>query len=161
MHTVRYIYGGISYVRECFASHPDRVFAMRISASEPGAVSFSVQNVIPFLREYNLDEGDGMGKHGAAVLNDNTISVSGKMDYYGILFENRLSIVTEGGRVKKNGEFLTVEGADSATVFFTCATNYNLSSDVFCEPEPSKKLEKYPAPVELVDSLIANAIAKG
>ena len=161
IHTVRYTHSGVRYVRECFTSHPDRVFAMRVSASEPGAVSFSVKNVIPFLREYNVDEGDGMGKHGSAVLTDNTISVSGKMDYYGILFENRLTVIVEGGRVKKNGELLTVEGADSATVYFTCATNYKLCSDVFVEPDPGKKLLGYPAPVELVDSLIATAISKG
>ena len=80
---------------------------------------------------------------------------------YAVLFENRLRIVTDGGRVYKNGEHLVVDGADSATVFFTCATNYELSSRVFTEPDNHKKLAGNPAPVELVDSLIDSAVTKG
>ena len=149
IHTVRYTYGGVGYVRECFTSHPDRVFAMRISATERGAVSFSVKNVIPFIRDYNVDEGDGMGKHGEVVLTDDTAAASGRLDYYGVLFENRLRVTVSGGRVSKNGEFLTVEGADSATVYFTCATNYRLSPEVFTETDHAKKLADYTAGEEL------------
>lgn len=161
IHTVRYTYGGVGYVRECFTSHPDRIFAMRISATERGAVSFKVLSVIPFIRDYNVDEGDGMGKRGKVTLTDDTASASGCLEYYGVLFENRLHVTVSGGRVSKNGEFLAVEGADSATVYFTCATNYKLTSEVFTEPEHSKKLEGSPAPCELVDSLIASAVEKG
>jgi hypothetical protein len=120
-----------------------------------------VKNVIPFICDYNLDEGDGMGKHGTTTLTDDTVSASGKMDYYGILFENRIRIVTDGGRVTKCGDSLVVEGADSATVFFTCATNYELTSRVFLESDHEKKLSGNPAPRELVDSIIATAVQKG
>ena len=161
VQTVTYTYNGVKYTRECFTSHPDRVFAMRISADKQGAVSFSVQNIIPFICDYNLDEGDGMGKHGALTVYENEIAASGKMDYYGILFENRLRIVTNGGRVKKNGDFLLVEGADSAEIFFTCATNYELDSRVFLEPDHTKKLEGRPAPVELVEGIIESSVEKG
>lgn len=161
IHTVTYTYAGVKYNRECFTSHPDRVLAMRITASVGGSVSFSVKNVIPFICDYNLDEGDGMGKHGAVTLTDDTISASGNMDYYGILFENRLRIVTDGGRVTKCVDSLVVEGADSATVVFTCATNYELTPRVFLEPDHEKKLAGNPAPRELVDSIIAAAVQKG
>ena len=161
IHTVRYNYGGVTYVRECFTSHPDRVLVMRLDASEKGKISFSVRNVIPFIRDYNVDEGDGMGKHGEVTLSDDTISASGRLDYYGVLFENRLHVAINGGRISKNGDSLVIDGADSATVFFTCATNYKLTSEVFTEPDPKKKLAGYPAPTELVDSLVASAIEKG
>ena len=161
IHTVRYTYGGVEYVRECFTSHPDRILAMHISASAGGAVSFSVRNVIPFIRDYNVDEGDGMGKHGEVTVFGDTVFASGRLDYYGVLFENRLRVVINGGRIGKNGDSLTVEGADSATVYFTCATNYRLTSEVFTEPDPKRKLAGYPAPTELVDSLIESAVEKG
>ena len=161
IHTVRYTYGGVEYVRECFTSHPDRILAMHISASAGGAVSFSVRNVIPFIRDYNVDEGDGMGKHGEVTVFGDTVFASGRLDYYGVLFENRLRVVINGGRIGKNGDSLTVEGADSATVYFTCATNYRLTSEVFTEPDPKRKLAGYPAPTELVDSLIESAVLKG
>lgn len=161
VHTVRYTYGGVTYTRECFTSHPDRVFVMRITANRPGSISFSVRNIIPFLGEYNVEPGDGMGKSGEVKASGDTISVSGRMEYYGILFENRLRVINNGGRVSANGDTLVVEGADSALIIFTCATNYELSQRVFTEPEHEKKLLGYPAPTALVDGLIDSAKAKG
>jgi hypothetical protein len=102
-----------------------------------------------------------MGKHGEVIANENELMASGKMDYYGILFESRLKVVTDGGRVKKNGDFLSVEGANSAVILFTCATNYELSPRVFLENDHAKKLEGKPAPTELVDSIIRLAELKG
>ena len=161
VHTVTYTYNGVKYTRECFTSHPDRVFAMKVSADKGGAVSFDVRSIIPFICDYNLDEGDGMGKRGEVIAGENELIASGKMDYYGILFENRLKVVIDGGRVKKNGDFLSVEGANSAVILFTCATNYELSPRVFLENDHAKKLEGRPAPTELVDSIIRLAEAKG
>lgn len=161
VHTVTYTYNGVKYTRECFTSHPDRVFAMKISSDKRGGVSFSVRNIIPFICDYNLDEGDGMGKHGEVTVKENELSVSGKMDYYGILFENRLRVITSGGRVEKNGDSLSVDGADDAVIFFTCATNYKLDSRVFLEQDHAKKLEGYPAPTALVEGIIESAVKKG
>ncbi len=161
VHTVRYNYDGVTYTRECFTSHPDRVFVMRIRASEKGKISFLVRNVIPFICEYNMDEGDGMGKSGKVVASGNTLIASGKIEYYGILFENRLRVIPDGGRVSANGDALTVCDADSAMIIFTCATNYELTSRVFTEPDPKKKLHGNPSPIELVDSLVDSAAEKG
>ena len=161
VHTVRYTYEGVRYTRECFTSHPDRVFVMRIYASEAGKISFTVRNVIPFVGEYNIEEGDGMGKSGAVSASGNTILASGSMEYYGILFENRLRVINFGGRICENGDSLTVEDADSAVILFTCATNYELSERVFTEPDHKKKLSGNPAPKALVDGLIDRAEAKG
>ena len=161
IHTVSYSFGGVRYVRECFTSHPDRVFAMRISADKAASVSFDVRNVVPFICEYNLEPQDGLSKSGEVTLEGNTASASGRMDYYGILFENRLRVINNGGRVEINGDALRVIGADSVLVLFTCATNYELSSRVFTEPDHSKKLEGNPAPKALVDGIISSAEAKG
>lgn len=161
VQTVTYTHGGVRYTRECFTSHPDRIFAMRISADKPGALSFDIRNAIPFIRDYNLDEGDGMGKHGQVTVSGCDIAASGKMDFYGILFENRLRVVNDGGRVYENEGYLTVEGANSVVILFTCATNYELSSEVFTEPVNAKKLAGRPAPTELVNSLIGNAVKIG
>lgn len=161
MHTVRYKLNGVSYTRECFTSHPDRVFVMRISADKSASVSFDVKNVIPFICEYNLEPGDGMSKSGEVTVRGNELVASGKMDFYGILFENRLRVVNDGGRVSANGNSLHIENADSVTVLFTCATNYELSSEVFTEPDNSKKLAGKPAPISLVDGIISNAVEKG
>ena len=161
VHTVKYTYGGVSFTRTAFTSHPDRVLVMRFSASEKGKVSFSVKNVIPFICEYNVEEGDGMAKSGEVTVEDGDIVARGKMHYYGILFENRLRVLHEGGTLIADGDTLTLSGADSAVVIFTCATNYRLESRVFLEPDAKQKLAGYPAPTELVKELVDRAAAKG
>ena len=161
VHTVKYTYGGVSFTRTAFTSHPDRVLVMRFSASEKGKVSFSVKNVIPFICEYNVEEGDGMAKSGEVAVEDGDIVARGKMHYYGILFENRLRVLHEGGTLIAGGDTLTLSGADSAVVIFTCATNYRLESRVFLEPDAKQKLAGYPAPTELVKELVDRAAAKG
>ena len=157
---VRYTLDGVTYTRTAFTSHPDRVLVMRITASKKGSLSFSVRNVIPFICEYNVEEGDGMAKSGEVRIEDADIVACGMMHYYGILFENRLRVITDGTQ-RAEGDRIYVEGAESATVLFTCATNYRLESRVFTETENARKLDGYPAPTELVRELIDSAEAKG
>ena len=40
---IEYRTGGVRYERQVFVSHPDRVMAIRMSASEPGALGFRVR----------------------------------------------------------------------------------------------------------------------
>ena len=161
VHTVTYTYGGVNFTRTAFTSHPDRVLVMRFEASEKGKISFDVKNVIPFICEYNIEEGDGMAKSGEVTVENGDIVARGKMSYYGILFENRLRVITDGGEIIKNGDGLRVVGADTATVLFTCATNYKLESRVFVEPDHERKLDGYTAPTALVKELIDSAEKKG
>ena len=161
VHTVNYKHNGITYTRTAFTSHPDRVLVMRFTASEKGKISFTLRNVIPFICDFNMEEGDGMAKSGELILSEGDIVARGRMSYYGILYENRTRILAEGGKTFTENNAITVTGADAATVIFTCATNYELSCDVFTEPVPSKKLQGRPSPTELVKELIDKAQNKG
>ena len=161
IHTVRYIYDGVTYTRTAFTSHPDRVLVMRFDASEKGKISFKVRNVIPFICEYNVEEGDGMAKSGKVTVEDGDLVARGMLHYYGVLFENRLRLKLEGGELASDGDSLSVKGADRVTVYFTCATNYELSSDVFTEPEHEKKLKGRPRPTAFVKELVDKAEEKG
>ena len=161
INVTRYTYSGVRYLRECFTSHPDRVFAMRISSDKRGAVSFRIRDVVPFVGEYNVEPGDGMGKSARVEAHGDQITAAGRMEYYGILFEHRLKVITDGGRVESDGDSLVVDGADSAVILFTAATNYTLSSDVFLEEKHEDKLKGRPSPTALVDSLISTAAEKG
>ena len=44
---VRYTSGGVTFTREVFASHPDQVLALRLSADQPGRVSFRLRLASP------------------------------------------------------------------------------------------------------------------
>ncbi|MDR2936068.1 MAG: glycoside hydrolase family 95 protein [Rikenellaceae bacterium] len=43
IHKVSYTTGGVNYTREVFASHPDRVIVIRLTAGEPGALNFTAR----------------------------------------------------------------------------------------------------------------------
>lgn len=161
VHTVRYTYDGVRYTRTLFTSHPDRVLVMRIESDAPRSVSFRVKNIIPFTGEYNVEEGDGMAKSGEVRALPNELIARGKMSYYGIIFENRLKLIPNGGNVRVNGDELLVEGADRVDIIFTCATNYRLCRDVFREEDPEKKLHGMPDPSETVAEIITSAEKKG
>jgi alpha-L-fucosidase 2 len=40
--TVRFVQDGRTFTREAFASHPDNIIAMRLTASAPGSISFTM-----------------------------------------------------------------------------------------------------------------------
>ena len=59
---VHYVCNGVAYDREYFISYPDRVMAVRLTASKPGALSFTYRPQIPYVRNYGNQPGDGGGR---------------------------------------------------------------------------------------------------
>ena len=61
---------------------------MKMDASEAGALSFTLRPEAPYLCDYYLEPGDGMGKTGqveaSVVGEEGTIVLSGTMEYYQI-----------------------------------------------------------------------------
>ncbi len=53
---VSYTYGGVSYTREYFASYPDKVTVIRLTASGEGNLNFSLEPKIPY---YTLEGKSG------------------------------------------------------------------------------------------------------
>lgn len=161
VHTVKYLYDGARYTRTTFTSHPDRVLVCRVEADKQGRVSFRLRGIIPFVGDYNVEEGDGMAKSGEVTVRGNELIARGEMSYYGILYEYRVKLLANGGNVFADGDSLIVEGADSADIIFTCATNYRLCKEVFTEEDPKKKLHGMPAPTQTVADIMSAAEAKG
>ena len=161
LHTVKYTLDGVRFTRTSFTSHPDRVLVTRIESDKRGAVSFKIRNIIPFVGEYNVEPGDTMAKSGSVKAVGNELVARGEMSYYGIVFENRLGLIAEGGIVTADGESLVVNGADKVDIIFTCATNYRLLQSVFIEDDPKKKLHGMPDPAKIVDEIIKSAVKKG
>ncbi len=154
-----YEYSGIKYTREHFASYPDNAFVSRISADKSGSVSFGISCKISLDRPYLFKEGDGMGKSSEIYTKNDMLIISGKMEYYNILFEGMLKVITDGGTVTYEKNKITVKDSNSAVILFTCATNYQSDGKVFLEQDPKKKLDGFPHPHERVDSQIKKAAA--
>ena len=157
---VSYVYDGVQYRRTVFASYPDRVLVVRVECDREGALDAVVRAEVPFVGDFNEEEGDGLGKSGSVTDNGkDTIILGGRMEYYGILFEGQLRAFCEGGKMTCEFGRIYVEGANSMTLIFACGTNYKLESRVFTEPDHAKKLDGYPHPHEYVSGLIEAASA--
>jgi len=154
---VHYACGGITYEREVFTSYPDRVMAVRLSASEKGALSFVLAPFIPYIKE----SGEGYSKRGTVEAQGNRIILRGSMEFYAIEFEGQFLVLNEGGEVKAHGGEIEVTGADSAVILMAIGTNYRLESRVFTENDPKKKLAGNAHPHAMVSSLIEKACELG
>ena len=158
---VKYTCRDVDYSREYFVSYPDKVMVIKLAASEKGSLSFTLRPEIPFIKDYGVKEGDGGGKSGKVESGGNIITLSGKMDFYDILFEAQFKVLHIGGslRASDNGS-LTLEQADSAIILVALGTNYKMESRVFTEPDNKQKLAPYPHPHEEVTKTMACASKK-
>ncbi len=163
--TVSYDYGNVTYSREYFTSYPDKVMAIRLDASQSGALSFTLRPTVPYERDYGNSAGDGGGRTGTVVAAGDTIILSGVLNYYNVQFEGQFKVIPTGGTMSANNDngdngTITVTGADSAIIYIAVGTNYELESRVFTEPDRLKKLEPYPHPHEKVTEIIENVSKK-
>ncbi len=156
----RYTCRGVEYTREYFASYPDKVLVVKLTASHAGALSFVLCPEIPFVKDYAIEPGDGGGKSGTVTAHDDTIVLTGKAHYYSILFEGRMKVLTESGTITAVDGTLSVENADTAVIVFALGTNYQLCSHVFLEDDPKKKLDQE-TPRERVSNTLQDAVEKG
>ncbi len=158
---IRYTHKGVRYERELFTSYPDHILAMRIRADKKRSLSFLLRAEIAYLRDYAISKGDGFGKSGEVKISHDTITLSGVMHYYNILFEGRLKVINTGGELYTTGDGIGVSGADEVVILFSCGTNYRLESRVFEEEDPKSKLTPYESPREKIKSIVDNAVKKG
>lgn len=156
----KYDCDGIKYKREYFMSHPDEVLVIKLTSSKEKALSFVLCPEIPFIKDYAITPGDGGGKTGKVEAYGNKVILAGKANYYNILYEGQLQVITEKGTVKAEDGEVYVEDADSATIVFALGTNYKLCSHVFMEENPKKKLPDI-NPKEKVEKILSAAVAKG
>ncbi|MBO9707406.1 MAG: glycoside hydrolase family 95 protein [Caulobacter sp.] len=158
---IRYGQNGVTFEREYFASYPDKVLVMRLAASRPGALDFTLRPAAPYLAPFRKTEGDRRGKHATVTAKGDVITLSGVMDYYGIKFEAQFKVIPQGG-VMRTGEgadagSITVRGADSAVVLVALGTNYRLDPKVFLEKDPAAKLAGFPGPHDKVTATLEAA----
>lgn len=162
---VKYDCGGVTYNREYFTSYPDKVMVIRLTASQPGKVSFTLRPTIPYIREYQHEPGDHMGKSGTVTAAGDTITLSGMLEYYEVKFEGQYKVIPQGGAMtaandanNDNGS-ITVQNADSAIILVAVGTNYQLESKVFTGGR-TQKLASNPHPHAKVTQMITDASAK-
>ena len=119
---VRYRVGDTTFERRVFASHPDQVLVVRLTADRPGRVSFTAK----------LDSPHPGARTRAA--GGDQLALQGQVEEGGLKFEARLRVLADGGKVSVTDEGITVEGADSATLLLAAATSFRNYHDVSADP---------------------------
>ncbi len=129
MAKVAYDAGGAKYERKYFASFPDKVLAVKLSATGEGCLNFTASM-------------DSLLKYSLTRMDSNTISMSGRAPvhidpvYYkrdlvryedneGVGFEVQVRIISQGGSVSTTDSSIEVKDAESAVLYLVSATSFN------------------------------------
>jgi alpha-L-fucosidase 2 len=132
MITVTYKIGGITYTREIFASYPDQVIVVHLTASKEGFLSFRSLLDSP-LRHMTCADKEDCTIYGHAPEHvspsyydsEDPIRYGTPQASRGLSFHGRLAAVCEGGMIKTEADGLHVEGATNATLYFSAATSFD------------------------------------
>lgn len=126
----KYKIGEVEYTREYFTSYLDKVLVCKIKCSKKDMLEFNVCPIIPFVKKYAIKENDGGGKSGKITVKENIAYLTGKMDYYNILFEGQVKVISDG-QIIDDKENISVSSATEAIIIVAIGTNYKLCSDIF------------------------------
>jgi len=133
--TTRYRVGEVTFTREVFASHPDRVVVMRLSADKPASLSFSISLKDVARRQLgaqptHVSETDRQLSFGGR-LSRPAAAAPDDLRWNDMAYHAALRVIPEGGSVTLAKGELSVTGADAVTLLLSAATDY--------APDPGKK----------------------
>ncbi|MCC6672529.1 MAG: glycoside hydrolase family 95 protein [Planctomycetes bacterium] len=114
--TTRFVAGGVTHVREVFASAPGQVLVVRLAADRPGRIEV----------EAELTRAAGATTGAPA---DDVLELAGRASHGdanpGVRFHGVLQVVAQGGAVARSGAGLRVRGADEVVLYLGVATDYH------------------------------------
>jgi alpha-L-fucosidase 2 len=132
--TLNYISDGVRYTREVFASAPDNVIVVRLTADKPGKISFAATMKTPMrVATVETDGTDTLvmrGKGGDAA------GIKGLIQY-----QARVQVLAKGAKPAADNGLVSVSGANEVLLLITAATSFKKFDDVSGDPEAiAKKL---------------------
>ena len=117
--SVRFRSGGVLFTREVFASHADNLLAIRLTASRPGAIHFTMsvsKGVIP-----NTVRAEGQD---TLVLNGNCFEQLHSSGHDGVAIQIRAQVHAQGGSTSAIDQRISVTGADAVTILLAIGTSF-------------------------------------
>ena len=129
---ISYRAGETGFRREVLVSHPHQVLAVRLEASRPGGLSFSVGFESPLRHrtwtedgmQWLLTRAPSLVEPDYSNMLPEPVQYSDIPEEQGMLALTGLRIVLAGGQLRSDGTCLSVSGADSATVYLAIRTGY-------------------------------------
>jgi alpha-L-fucosidase 2 len=126
MATTSFTSDGVRFTREAFASAPDNVIVLRLTADQPGRISFAATMKTP-MRASVVTDGDDVlvmsgvgGDHGG---------IKGRLKY-----QARVKVTAKGGRTSAGDGAIRVENADEVVLRIAAATSFKRFDDVSGDP---------------------------
>ena len=132
--------GSVAFTREYLASYPDKVVAIRLSASAPGAISVRL----------SLFNGVKKGLL-RPVYADGCGSFEGKLDL--VDFKAKFKAIPKGGTMTATNNGIEITGADEVVILLAGATNFDQHSANYITDAASMKA--------MVDNRLEAGAAKG
>lgn len=116
---VRFKLGKVSYHREVFASHPDGVIVVRLTADQPGRITARISLTRAGNDHLSVSEATNR-----LLLRGQTSAQDSAGRKTGIRFVSQVQAVTKGGRLSNADGVLSVTGADEVLLLISAATSY-------------------------------------
>lgn len=146
--TQSYTLAGVDFTREYFISHPDKVMAIRLKASKPGALSFDL-GFTSKLRHKFAPQGDDLAINGYAPYHAEPsyrgdIPNAVRFDpARGTRFTSRFRIKSFDGRVVVEEENMRFIGGTEAVILVSISTSFNgFDKDPAKEGRDHKRIAK-------------------
>ncbi|HKL71795.1 MAG TPA: glycoside hydrolase family 95 protein [Marinilabiliaceae bacterium] len=131
--TTRYMVGEVEYTREVFSSFSDEVIVVRLTANKPNALSFVSTLDRPGEVEVSVVEKDLLQMKGVT---SSFETVEGKVEFVVLS-----KFVNDGGELSATNKEISVEGANSVTIFVSIGTNFVNYNDL--SANASERAEAY------------------
>jgi len=123
---VEYTEAGVHYTREVFSSPVDQVIVIRLTASQPGKISFKAEMNTP---QKATVAAEAPGTLVMTGVNGDSAGIKGALT-----FETRIRVLAQGGKTSAHDSTVAVDSADSATLLIAAATSYKSYRDVTGNP---------------------------
>ncbi|MCL2082290.1 MAG: glycoside hydrolase family 95 protein [Oscillospiraceae bacterium] len=112
--------GGVTYTKEYFISNPGNIMAIRMAASQQGALTRDIEIRTPQPAVTITSSG-------------NTITMQGCPGDHSqpdrLLFAKQVRVINTGGTVEASGSTIKVSGADSMLILMSAGSNYFQQTD--------------------------------
>jgi len=161
--SVSYTANGVHFKRELFATPVDQVIVIRLTADQPGQISFTAslgtpQKAVASVEMSTIKKTEG--KTPVVVEYPSGLVLQGMGgDARGIpgavRFQARVRVSATGGTVSADTNTLTVARADAVTLFIAAATSYKNYHDVSGNPEATARKQISGASSQPFDKLLA------
>ena len=113
--SVSFLYRGVNYKREYFATNPDNVLVLRLTADKQKSITMNMG--LDLMRQADLS------------VENNQLVFTGKVDFPlhgpgGVCFEGRIAVLADNGEVKMEQSGVSIKEADAVTLIVDVRTDY-------------------------------------